>query len=62
MIYFISQVKSYNTDADSTIIMPAKKRKREEDSESAPGHSDTVTPDASVADEGLCPRIVVFVV
>ena len=47
---------SYNPAADSTIATPGKKRKRsEENGETAPGHSIPVTPSVPAKEEGLCP-------
>ena len=51
-----SVVMSYNPAADSTIATPGKKRKRsEENGETAPGHSVPVTPSTTATEEGLCP-------
>ena len=51
-----SVVMSYNPAADSTIATPGKKRKRsEENGETAPDHSVPVTPSTPATEEGLCP-------
>lgn len=51
-----SVVMSYNPAADSTIATPGKKRKRsEENGETAPGYSIPVTRSVPAKEEGLCP-------
>ena len=51
-----SVVMSYNPATDSTIATPGKKRKRsEENGETAPGHSVPVTPSTPATEEGLRP-------
>ena len=56
-----SVVMSYNPAADSTIATPGKKRKRsEENGETAPADSVPVTPSVPAKEEGLCPMFSEF--